>query len=72
MGVSWRNYALEGNGDCSIRVQGNLMANMMRGSRLEISYVVGRCVREDAERRVILKVCVEWHIDAETVSLASV
>jgi hypothetical protein len=67
MGVSWCNYALGENGCCSIRVQGNLMASRMRGSRLE-----KRCVREDAEGRVILKACVEWHIDAETVSLASV
>jgi hypothetical protein len=72
MVISWRNYALGGNGGCSIRVQVNLMASRMRGSRLEISYVVGRCVKKDAERRVILKACVEWHIDAETVSLASV
>jgi hypothetical protein len=42
------------------------MASRMRGSRLEISHVVGRCAREDAEGRVVLRACVEGHIDAET------
>jgi hypothetical protein len=44
----------------------------MCGSRLEISYVVGWFVREDAEGREILRGYVEGHIDTETASLASV
>jgi hypothetical protein len=72
MGVCWRNYALGGNGCCSMRMQGNLMASRMRGSRPDISYVMGRCVKEDAEGRVTLRACIEGHIDAENVSLASV
>jgi hypothetical protein len=48
------------------------MASRMRGSRPDISYVMGRCVKEDAEGRVTLRACIEGHIDAENVSLASV
>jgi hypothetical protein len=35
------------------------MASRMCGRGLEISYIVGRCVREDAEGRVILRACVD-------------
>jgi hypothetical protein len=72
MGVYWCNYALGGNGCCNTRVQGNLMVSRMCGSRPDISYVMGRCVKEDAEGRVILRACIEWHIDAENVRLVSV